>query len=156
MTKEKIDISKLNKMLRKGRSGKECAKFFNVTPSAISQAKKGLNIAVVKSVVLENAHRAVSSNLDLVAQLQKINEKCNRLLDEIQDDPGMSIKLCAEIRAQLALQISALESLYNLKAAEEFQREVLQIISEVDKNAKEEIIRRLHEKRSLRQSVRPT
>ena len=40
MGKPKVDIIKLNQMLRAGKSVKECAKFFDVTPGAISQAKK--------------------------------------------------------------------------------------------------------------------
>ena len=64
-----------------GKSTKEIAKHFGVTPGAISQVKKELNINVVKSVALENAHRVVEKNLNSVAQLQKINAHANELLD---------------------------------------------------------------------------
>lgn len=57
MAKPKVDIHKLSQMLRAGKSVKQCAKHFNVTPGVISQHKKNLNIAVVKNVALENAHR---------------------------------------------------------------------------------------------------
>ena len=50
MTPTKIDIIKLNQMLMSGKSVKDCAKHFSVTPSAISQAKKNLNVAVVKTL----------------------------------------------------------------------------------------------------------
>ena len=46
MAKPKVDIRKLDQMLRSGKSVKLCAKFFGVTPSAISQHKKNLNVAV--------------------------------------------------------------------------------------------------------------
>jgi predicted transcriptional regulator len=81
MATAKIDAVKLNQLLRKGKSVKECAKFFGVTPSAISQAKQSLNVAVCKNVALENAHRVVDKNLDAVEQLQKINIYANDLLD---------------------------------------------------------------------------
>jgi len=81
MANGKIDKVKLSQMLRSGKPGKECAKVFGVTEGAISQAKKELNISVVKSVALESAHKVVEQNLNTVAQLQKINDYANELLD---------------------------------------------------------------------------
>ena len=83
MPKPKIDVVKLNQMLRSGKSVKQCAEYFNVTPPAISMAKKNLNVSVVKNVALENAHKVVDKNLDAVEQLQKINRAANQLLDEL-------------------------------------------------------------------------
>lgn len=40
-----------------------------------------MNINVVKSVALENAHRVVEKNLNSVEQLQKINSHANEILD---------------------------------------------------------------------------
>ena len=81
MSLGKIDKVKLSQMLRQGKSQKDCAKFFSVTEGAISQAKKELNLNVVKSVTLENAHRVVEKNLNSIEQLQKINDHANELLD---------------------------------------------------------------------------
>ena len=81
MPKPKIDRVKLNQMLRAGKSQKEVAHVFGVTEAAISKAKKELNIAVVKNIALESASRVVDRNLDAVAQLQKINDYANELLD---------------------------------------------------------------------------
>ena len=83
MPKPKIDVVKLNQMLRSGKSVKQCAEYFKVTPAAVSMAKKNLNVSVVKNVALENAHRVVAKNLDAVEQLQKINRAANQLLDEL-------------------------------------------------------------------------
>jgi len=77
----KIDRIKLNQMLTSGKAAKECAKYFGVTEGAISQARKELNIAVVKNVSLERAHQVVDKNLNAVDQLQKINSYANELLD---------------------------------------------------------------------------
>jgi hypothetical protein len=77
----KINKLQLSRMLRSGKSGKECSKVFGVTEGAISQARKELNIAVVKSVALETAHHVVDQNLNAVDQLQKINSYANELLD---------------------------------------------------------------------------
>jgi hypothetical protein len=50
---------------------------------SVCQVKKELNVNVVKSVALENAHRVVEKNLDTVAQLQRINGYANELLDRL-------------------------------------------------------------------------
>jgi len=82
MPKPKIDRVLLDKMLRKeGKSSKELAKFFGVSEVAIWKAKKSLNAAVVKNVVLESAHEIVRGHLDTIGQLQKINSNANELLD---------------------------------------------------------------------------
>lgn len=81
MPKPKIQRVKLFQMLRSGKSQKEVAQFFGVSEGAISKAKKELNVAVVKDVALESAHKVVSQNLDTLAQLQKINSNANELLD---------------------------------------------------------------------------
>jgi transposase len=83
MPKPKIDKVKLSQLLRAGKSQKEVAQFFGVSAGAITHAKKALKLQVVRSVGLENAHRVVDKNLDAVAQLQRINEKANTMLDEL-------------------------------------------------------------------------
>ena len=81
MPKPKIDRVKLNRMLQRGKPQHEIAQHFGVTEGAISKAKKELNVAVVKNVVLESAHKVVDRHLDTIGQLQKINQNANELLD---------------------------------------------------------------------------
>ena len=81
MPKPKIDRVILNKMLRAGKTQKEAAEFFRVSEVAIWKARKGLNVAVVKNVALESAHKVVEKHLDTLSQLQKINTDANELLD---------------------------------------------------------------------------
>ena len=81
MPKPKIDRVKLSQLLKQGKTQRQVAQVFRVTEGAISKAKKELNVSVVKSVALESAHRVVDKSLDSVAQLQKINEDANELLD---------------------------------------------------------------------------
>jgi len=154
MTQSKIDIIKLNRMLTSGKSVKECAKHFSVTPSAISQAKKNLNVAVVKNVALENAHRVVDKNLDAIDQLQKINIEANRLLDELEQTPELKLKVMSEIRGQLRLQLEIFQTLYDMKAVQEFQQEVLTAIGEASPEIRNEIINKLNERRALRSAIK--
>jgi hypothetical protein len=77
----KIDLEELHQLLTKGIGTTEIAKYFSVTPGAVSQAKKKLKISVVKNVTLEAGHKIVSKHLDTISQLQKINQNANELLD---------------------------------------------------------------------------
>jgi hypothetical protein len=154
MPNPKIDRVKLNQMLKAGQSQREIAQVFGVTESAISKAKKELRLTVVKSVAMESAHRVVDQNLDAVAQLQKINDAANLLLDELEQTPELKLKIMAEIRGQLRLQLEIFQALYDMKAVQEFQTEVLGIIGKVDKGVRDEIIYRLSEKRAIRNAVR--
>ena len=154
MPKPKIDKVKLNQLLRSGKSQREIAQVFDVTEGAISKAKKELNICVVKNVALENAHNIVSRELDAVGQLYKINEQANKLLDEMEGKPDLKLKTMAEIRGQLRLQLEIFQALYDMKAVQEFQTEILQTIGEVDKNVRDKIIDKLNQKRAIRRSVK--
>ena len=189
MTKPKVDVRKLNQMLESGKSVKQCAKFFGVTPGAISQHKKNLNIAVVKNVALENAHRIVDKNLNAVDQLQKINIYANELLDtcmkwingdeeaiqvlesqvrtvrvgkdetpiteyKFKDPREIALKAMSEIRGQLKLQLEIFQCLYDMKAVQEFQQEVLTAIGDASPDVRDSIICKLAEKRAVRSVIK--
>ena len=154
MPNPKIDRVKLNQMLKDGKPQREIAQVFGVTESAISKAKKELNHCVVKNVALENAHNIVSRELDTVGQLYKINEQANRLLDELEGKPDLKLKIMAEIRGQLRLQLEIFQALYDMKAVQEFQTEVLQTIGEIDRNVRDKIIDNLNQRRAIRRSVK--
>jgi len=150
----KIDRVKLNQMLRAGKPQREIAQVFGVTESAISKAKKELHITVVKNVALENAHRVVDKNLDAIDQLQKINLEANRLLDELEQTPELKLKVMAEIRGQLRLQLDIFQTLYDMKAVQEFQQEVLSAIKEVNPDVRNRIVNKLGQKRAIRAAIK--
>ena len=191
MPESKIDKVKLSQMLRSGKAQREIAQVFGVTESAVSKAKKELNLCVVKNVALENAHRLVDKNINAIGQLQKINDHANWLLDLLMDwqkgdgealqilesqvstkkvrvgneeqfvteykfkDPReLALKAMAEIRGQLKLQLEIFQCLYDMKAVQEFQEEVLRAIGEADKNVRGKIINRLNQKRAIRSVIK--
>ena len=154
MPEAKIDKVKLSQMLRSGKAQREIAQVFGVTESAVSKAKKELNINVVKNVVLENAHRVVDKNLNAIDQLYKINEAANKLLDELEEKPDLKLRAMAEIRNQLRLQLDIFQSLYDMKAVQEFQDEVLTAIGDASPDVRDKIIRSLNEKRAIRSAVK--
>lgn len=190
MPEPKIDKIKLNQMLRSGKPQVEIAQVFGVTESAISKAKKELNVNVVKNVALENAHRVVDKNLNAIEQLQKINDYANDLLDalmkwqrgdvdafrmlENQDmaktesrdaqqiikdmyikaPQELMLKVMAEIRGQLKLQMEIFQCLYDMKAVQEFQDEVLTAIGEANRDVRDKIIYNLNKKRAIRSVIK--
>lgn len=167
MSLAKIDKVKLSQMVMSGKSTKKIAEFFGVTPSAVSQYKARLNGAVVRNVVLESGHKIVCKNLNAIEQLESINKKTNKILTDLmaameEEDISeskykttreLALKAMGEIRGQLALQLDIFRVLTDVKAVHEFQEEVLNIIGEVDKDAKNKIIARLRARRALRESL---
>ncbi len=158
MPKPKIDRVKLNQMLSSGKSQKKIAQFFDVTEGAISKAKKELSIAVVKNVSLENAHRVVDKNLNAVDQLQKINDQANKIINDLSEssdraDRELILKACREVQNQLRLQLEIFQTLYDMKAVQSFQNEVLTAIGEVEPDVRNRIIQRLNEKHAIRRSI---
>jgi uncharacterized protein YerC len=190
MPKPKFDRVKLDQMLRSGKSQKEVAQVFQVSEAAISKAKKELNLAVVKNVSLESAHKVVGKSLDTLGQLQTINSHTMWLLDVLmrwcKGEPGalqvlesqvtdkkvrvgekeefvrefkfkdpreLALHCCQEIRGQLRLQLDIFQTMADLNEVLSFQREVLEVIGDVSKEARDEIVRRLKERRALRSVV---
>jgi hypothetical protein len=77
------------------------------------------------------------------------------IIDVRMKDPReLALRCMAEIREQLGLQMKIFETLYSLKAAEEFQSEVLTAIGEVAPDVRQRIIAKLNERRAFRSVVR--
>jgi hypothetical protein len=71
-----------------------------------------------------------------------------------KDPRELALKAMAEIRGQLKLQLEIFQCLYDLKAIQEFQTEVLTAIGEVDPDVRKRIIHNLNKKRALRSAVK--
>jgi hypothetical protein len=72
---------------------------------------------------------------------------------KFKDPRELALRAMAEIRGQLTLQLEIYQTLFSLQAAEEFQKTVLEVIGEVDVKVRDEIVRRLNQRRSIRQAV---
>ncbi len=62
------------------------------------------------------------------------------------------LKLAAEVRQQLGLQLNITKTLVDLKVVREFQRSVTETIAEVDPGVARQIIAKLKARRALRAS----
>jgi predicted DNA-binding protein (UPF0251 family) len=155
MGSQKINDRELLRLIdRQGMCQSEAAKALGVSRQAVSQRIQELRGKTTKVVVSKKIEEIVDRKIDAIEQLQKINQEANRLLDELDQNPELKLKIMAEIRGQLKLQLDLFEALFNLQAAEEFQNTVLKVIAEVDPNVRNEIIRRINEERSIRSAVR--
>jgi hypothetical protein len=65
----------------------------------------------------------------------------------------LALRAMAEIRSQLKLQLEIFNSLYNLTAAAEFQKEVLESIGSVSRETREKIIRNLQKAKAIRSTL---
>lgn len=179
MRRPKIDLPKMRAMLRQGKTQRQVAEFFGCTKSAISQASRNLNKDKSKVTSLELASKVVSSELNVVSQISKINDASLYLLDlclgvlkgdkesleslkESQKElPGITFKdpqsillgVISEIRKNVSTQIQVLETLHSIENVMAFQDSVLEVLAEVEPRLKDEVLFKLKERRLLRQSV---
>ena len=122
-----------------------------------------LQIATSKVVALERAREVVTQKLDATAHLQHVQEVIDEELrcavDRVQA-PGADrakpqdtiLKLAAEVRQQLGLQLNISRTMIDLKVVREFQHSVVEVISEVDPSVARQIVAKLKERRALRTS----
>ena len=82
------------------------------------------------------------------------NEEIDVQEFKFKDPRELALKAMAEIRGQLKLQLEIFQALYDLKAAQEFQDEVLTVIGKVSPDARKEIIQNLNKRRAVRSAVR--
>jgi|GEM_PF-1629927 len=150
-----IDRVELFEMCREGKTVREMARHFGVTPGRISQVRKELNLSVAQTVTIEAAHRVVAKGLDVVSQLEDINKKSRRLLDEAlkSGDKITALNAIREVRAQLLVQLQIITTLADMRAVSAFQEAVLQAIGEVDPDVRAAIVGRLREIHALRKST---
>jgi predicted transcriptional regulator len=73
---------------------------------------------------------------------------------KFKDPRQLALQAMAEIRNQLKLQLDIFQALYDLKAAQEFQDEILTVIGEVDPDVRAKIINKLNESRAIRSVVK--
>ena len=154
MPQPKINDRKLLKLIDKqGKTQAEVARELGVSAQAVSKRLQDLRGKTTRVIAAKKISEVVDRKIDAIEQLGRINTEANKLLDELEDDPGLKIKVMAEIRGQLELQLKILQTMYSLQEAQAFQETVLEVISEVEPSVRTTIIENLNRKRALRSSV---
>ena len=145
----------LRDYLSKGIPQKQIASLCRVTESAISQRVKTLERkATQSSLAISVAQTTVSSMWDTRTAADENYQRCLLLLDECEN-AGERVRALAEIRQHLQFGMQVIETLYTVQEIKDFMAEVLDVIGQIDKNARDTILRKLTEKRALRAAFLP-
>lgn len=139
---------------------------YGLSEAAISQRVKKLRINVTRHVGLERAKEVADHAINVAAQLRQINDAVSTELEwalrEARKPDGdrkglqdVITNLASEVRKQLGTALEIARTLYDLRAAAEFQQEVLDAIEEAAPEVRQRIVARLHERRALRSAVLP-
>jgi len=72
----------------------------------------------------------------------------------MKDPRELALKAMQEIRGQLKLQLEIFQTLYDMKAVQEFQEEVLTAIKEVNPDVRNRIVNKLNQRRALRATIK--
>jgi len=81
MSEKKFSNLDLEQLVREGFGVSDIARKLGVSKGTVSKRLKSLKVAVAKNVTLHHAGEIVERKLDAIAQLQKINDYANELLD---------------------------------------------------------------------------
>lgn len=191
MGNPKINDRKLLQLIDKeGLKQIEAARMLNVSRQAVSKRLIELRGKQTKVIVAKKLENCVDRKIDAMAQLGRINDNANEILDllmrwnrgdktalqvlesqikrvkvgeseklevtevKFKDPRELALKAMAEIRNQLKLQLEIFQALYDLRAVQEFQDEVLQAIREVSPDVRRAIIHNLNQKRAIRSAVK--
>jgi predicted transcriptional regulator len=177
MKPKKLNDTRLIRLVDAGRSQASIARDLGVSRQAVSKRLIELRGRTTKVVVAKKLEEVVDRKLDAMAQLHKINQDANEILDllmrwqrgddealqilesqkgeyKLKDPRELALKAMGEIRGQLRLQLEIFQTLYDMKAVEEFQREVLSAIGEASPEVRNAIIGRLNQKRAIRSAIR--
>ena len=140
-------------MVDQGMSQVDIAAEFNVSKAAVSKRIQEVRGKTTHAIVADKIDKVIEGKIDFFEQLEKINRKANALLDAAEGETQDTIKLMAEIRNQLKLQLELFETMYSLKAAAEFQDVVLEVIGKVDPDVRKQIITELNARSAIRSAV---
>lgn len=135
--------------------------------SAHRVVDKHLNTVDQLQKINENANEI----LDLLMRWQRGDDEALQILEsqkkvrvgkdeeevveyKLKDPRELALKAMAEIRNQLKLQLEIFQSLFDMKAVQEFQEEVLTTIGEASVETRNAIIDKLNQKRAIRTAIR--
>jgi hypothetical protein len=164
MAPPKLDQSALGQFLEAGHTQVEAATHFGVSEAAISQRVKQQRLNTSKVVAFERAAEVGDQQLTAVERLgylqQVIQDRLTRAVQQL-DQPGANeaaltdrvLKLAAEGRAQLRLQVELSQALIDLNAVREFEGEVFYAIRQEGTAVAHRILDTLKPRRALRPSV---
>jgi hypothetical protein len=164
MARPKIDPDALRRYLDAGHTQADAARYFGVSEPAIHQRLRKMRQLTSHVVALEKAGAVVEEKLSATARLEKVQRVIDEELDAARQraqQPGVDraaltdiiIRLTAEVRQQLNLQLAITRTLVDLRVVKEFQESVVEVIRSESPGTAQRIVTRLKERRALRPSA---
>jgi predicted transcriptional regulator len=154
MPEKTINDTKLLRLVdREKMSQAQAAVELGVSRQAVNNRLKQLRGRTTHAMVAGRIDKVIDNKIDTFAQLEKINIKANELLDAAETDTQDTIRLMGEIRNQLKLQLELFQSMWDVRAAEEFQDTVLTVIGQIDPEVRKKIISDLNSRSVIRNAV---
>jgi transposase-like protein len=159
----------LGERIRQGKNVKEIAAEFGVSVQSVYKRTKKYNLNVSKDIAFHQAAAVNKQQINWSAQLLKINDSANQLLDRLIEvvqaqegkerdqklkgiemllgDKGSildaAVKLKAEIRQQLKLLMDAWKQKYDIEQIAAFQKIFLDEVGKADPGVRDRIVERL-------------
>ena len=143
----------LRDYLDKGIPQAQIARLCRVSPAAVSQRVKALEKKAAAKAPI-HAVLAVASMWDTRTAAEENYQRCINLLEDCENAAERTRAL-AEIRQHLQFGMQVIETLYTVQETKDFMTEVLEVIGQIDPDARDTILRKLSEKRALRAAFLP-
>jgi uncharacterized protein (DUF2342 family) len=164
MARTKVTDADLCAYLDAGHMQAEAARHFAVSEAAVHQRLKRLRRLTSHVVALEHAGTVVEEKLTATARLERVQQVIDEELTwatrEARRDGAdraalqdVVLKLAAEVRQQLGLQLAISRTLVDLRVVQEFQETVVDAIREESPETARRIVTRLKARRALRSSA---
>lgn len=159
--KRKVDPVELDRMLNSGLTMESIGEHFGVQKGTISKNAKALRFCQNQDIVLRSAEKINTKKVGAMARLERIasivEDELTYIRKTIKTTSGedrrswqeIQLKHVAEIRKQVDLLRDIAMTLYNVEEVEAFKKIVLEEIGAVDEKIREEIIKRIRQRRTL-------
>lgn len=168
MPRRKFTDLELGERIREGKTVKEIAAEFGVSPQAVYQRAKQLKMNIGKEIVLNQAAVIVKQEFDAAQQLLKINETSNELLDLLIEavqaggeeqkeklkklEPLLGekasilealIKIKGEIRQQLRLVMDIWQKKFEFGQLADFQQAIIEELGKESPALQKRVVERI-------------
>jgi hypothetical protein len=165
MAKSKIDPDVLRRFLDAGHTQADAARHFGVSEPAIHQRLKKPKQLTPRVVALERAGQVVEDKqASATARLERVQRIIDNQLAWAEEQTRRAgadrvlladtiLKLTAEVRQQLGLQLQITRTLIDLREFREFRQTVIDVLSQESPEVGRHLVAALKARHALRQSV---
>ena len=165
MPQKKVDLVKLNELIKAGKSPKEIAEFFQCSQVAIWKSRKKLGLAIANNLTPEATNKIIEGDLDLMTKMKRLSRVVNEQLEEVQKDISevtggekraaqeVLIKIASEARKQIETVLHIGQVWYTHQGYADFVEEVSSYLDAMSPGAKQIILDGLLQRQALRSSL---